>query len=568
MRTIDLYPSNAEAWTNRGIALYHLGREDKPLRSLDRALTLDLGGTGTIRARAFTEPGPVQQAAVTAANPARRRASNFLLPAVLFAACLGAYVSNGDFLPGNDQVGNMLFSVNLLKRHSLSLGPTVAPEAFFWTIEKPGQTPVKTSVGAWDDATAAAYREGRLKVSSHFYYVAATTRPGVYVNTFGLGSMLAGLPVYALLDLFVDIESDRYWWWHGGALTASLLTACAALFVFLASRGFVAPLPAFLVALAFGLGSCAWPVTSQALWQHPASTFCLSLGAWLLLRRPQSTRHAAGCGAALGMAVLCRPAAAVVVLCVGAYLLWVDRRRYAAYVLGGLPFLALLLAYQGYYFGNPLVFGQTMASQRIALRDTGSTALWQSSWLESVPGLLFSPGRGLVWFSPVLVLGLLSAVAVWKRRRYHPLIPLQASVLLLVLMAGKWFDWWGGSTWGYRSIVDAAPFLALLMIPLVQRVTAARATRVVFIALLVWSVGVQFVGAYSYSLTGWTDQWRGHDNPDYASLWQWRRPQIGYHVANFPAERARKKEVMAWYLDKPYPILNLDDGNAAPKAAP
>ena len=463
-------------------------------------------------------------------------------------------------------------------QHAVQHQPAQAPLAdagsyrraggLFWTIEEPGQAPVKTSVGAWDDATAAAYREGRLKVSSHFYYLAATTRPGVYVNTFGLGSMLAGLPVYALLDLFVEIESDRFWWWHGGALTASLLTACSALFVFLASRAFVAPLPAFLVALAFGLGSCACPVTSQALWQHPASTFCLSLGAWLLLRRPHSARHAAGCGAALGMAVLCRPAAAVVVLCVGAYLLCVDRRRCAAYVLGGLPFLVLLLAYQGYYFGNPLVFGQTMASQRIALRDTGSTYLWQSSWLKSVPGLLFSPGRGLLWFSPVLVLGLLSAVAVWRQPRHHPLIPLQASVLLLILMAGKWFDWWGGSTWGYRSIVDTAPFLALLMIPLMARVIAARATRLLFIALLVWSAGVQFVGAYCYSLTGWTDQWRDHDNPDYASLWQWRRPQIGYHVANFSAERARKQDVMAWYLDKPYPILNLDDGNAAPKATP
>ena len=74
-----------------------------------------------------------------------------------------------------------------------------------------------------------------------------------------------GLPVYALLDLFVDIEADRFWWWHGAALTASLLTALAALFVFLAARGLVKPLPAFLVALTFGLGSCAWPVTSQAL---------------------------------------------------------------------------------------------------------------------------------------------------------------------------------------------------------------------------------------------------------------------------------------------------------------
>ena len=255
----------------------------------------------------------------------------------------------------------------------------------------------------------------------------------------------------------MELESDRFWWWHGGALTASLLTALAAVFVFLAARGLVRPLPALLVALAFGLGSCAWPVSSQALWQHPASSFCLSLGAWLLLRSGERPRAAAWCGAALGMAVLCRPATAVVVVCVGAYLLGTDRRRCAYYVLGGLPLLVILAAYNGYYFGSPLVFGQTVASKIIFLRDTGSEHLWQSSWRDSLPGLLLSPSRGLVWFSPVLLLGLVSAVAVWREPRYRILIPLQAAVVLMILVAGKWSDWSGGLTWGYRSIVDTAP---------------------------------------------------------------------------------------------------------------
>ena len=138
-------------------------------------------------------------------------------------------------------------------------------------------------------------------------------------------------------------REPRHLRWHGAALTASLLTALAALFVFLAARGegFVQPVPAVLIALAFSLGSCAWPVSSQALWQHPASTFLLSLAAWLLLRSEGRPLAAAWCGAAFGMAVLCRPTVAVVVVCTGAYLLCVDRRRCAAFVLGGLPFLVL-----------------------------------------------------------------------------------------------------------------------------------------------------------------------------------------------------------------------------------
>ena len=513
---------------------------------------------GASAARSSGKP-PATESAAPARFAARLAAARYFLPALLFAVCFGAYVSNGDFLPGGDQEGNMLFSVNLLKRGSLSLGPLDAPHAFSWTLEQPGVAPRPVAVGDWNSAADAAYREGHLSAPVPNYYLAATTRPDVYVNTFGLGAALLGLSGYALLDLFVELESDRFWWWHGGALTASLLTALAAVFVFLAARGLVRPLPALLAALAFGLGSCAWPVSSQALWQHPASSFCLSLGAWLLLRSGERPRAAAWCGAACGMAVLCRPATAVVVVCVGAYLLWTDRRRCAYYVLGGLPLLAILAAYNGYYFGSPLVFGQTVASQIIALRDTGSDNLWQSSWLESLPGLLLSPSRGLVWFSPVLLLGLVSAVAVWREPRFRPLIPLQAAAVLMILVAGRWFDWWGGTTWGYRSIVDTTPLLALLTVPLVERMIAGRGTRVLFAALLVWSAGVQFVGAWSYSAIGWLEQWMEHANPDYASLWQWRRPQIGYHLANFAAERERKKQLTAGYSGDRKPILILRD---------
>ena len=121
----------------------------------------------------------------------------------------------------------------------------------------------------------------------------------------------------------------------------------------------------------------------------------------------------------------------------------------------------------------------------------------------------------------------------------------------MILVAGKWFDWWGGLTWGYRSIIDA----------FVERIVASRPLRVVWGVLLAWSIAVQFVGAYSYSLMGWNDLWRDYDRPEQASLWRWDRPQIGYHLANFSSERARKKQVMATYLNNPGPILNLPNRN-------
>ena len=489
----------------------------------------------------------------------RVASSKYFLPVLLFVVCFGAYVSNGDFLPGGDQEGNMLLSVNLLKRHAFSLGPPDAPGAFFWKLEQPGEKPLGVNVNAWDDEVNDLYEKGQLKARGA-YYLVQTTQPDAYVNAFGIGSAIVGVPIYAVLDLFVDVESDRYWWWHGGALTASLLIACATVFIFLSSRHFVAPIPAFLVALAFGLGSCAWPISSQALWQHPTNTFFLSLGAYFLFGIPERKYYAAYCGAALGMAVLCRPTSAVMVVCVGVYLLWVNRRWFTAFVIGGVPFAIILAAYNGYYFGNPLEFGQTITSKNIALATTGSDDLWQSAIWESLPGLFISPSRGLVFFSPVLLFGLVGAVLAWREPRYRPLIPLQVATVLMILVASKWYDWWGGSTYGYRSIVDTVPFFALLMVPIIERVVANGRMRVLFGALLVWSITVQFVGAYSYSVAGWTEQWwneKRDNNPDKDSLWQWTRPQIAYHIANFKSERVLKKRVMQVYISKEMPILYL-----------
>ena len=503
----------------------------------------------TRRKRKRTEP------AVAEMKRSREKSrQNYFLSLLLFMICFSAYTSNGDFLHGTDQEGNMLFSVNLLKRQSLSVTLADAPASFYWKLERPGEEARKIKLDEWN---REQYEQGVLKPYSYLHYLANTKYPGIYVNTFGIGTAIVGLPIYAVLDRFANIETDRYLWWHGGALTAALLTASAALLIFLTARRFVAPLPAFLIALSFGLGSLAWPVSSQALWQHPANIFFLSLGAFFFLSAPERWRCAAYCGAAIGMAALCRPPGALVAVCIGVWLLGTDRRRLLAFVAGGLPFAILMAAYNGYYFGNPFEFGQTAVSRVLAEYLTGVANVWAGPLLESLPGIFISPQRGLAFYSPVLLFGFVGMALSWRDARYRPLIPLQVSALALIVVAAKWYDWWGGSAWGYRSIVDTVPFLALSMIPVIERVFADRRALTLFGALLLWSAAVQFVGAWSYNSVGWVNQWKEHHDPDKASLWEWTRPQIIWHVANFGSQRALKHAVMRDYVENPMPILDL-----------
>lgn len=477
------------------------------------------------------------------------------LHVLLFILCFVAYVSNQDFLPGNDQKGNMLLAVNILKKQSLSFEAKDAPENFWWEIDRPDGKSGQITIQEWGRELEDLEQQGHLQHRPK-YFLTKTARPNRYVNTFGIGTAMTILPFYAALDLFVDITRDRFWLWHFGAVVAALFTALSAVLIFATARRFVSPLPAFLVAVAFGLGSCVWPISSQALYQHSASILYLCLGAYLLFGISRRPALAAWCGAVFGMAVLCRPQNALVVVSVGVYLLWVNRRWAVAYVLGGLPFAAILFAYNAYYFDNPLAFGQVLSSAKLAITKTGSETLWHVRWWESLPGLFASPHRGLIWYSPVLLFGVYGAVLAWKNPPYHPLIPLQVSVLLLILVAASWYDWWGGLTWGYRPILDATPYMALAIIPVIERIWSSQKLRIAFVASLAWSIAVQFVGAYAFIGWHWQQRLLAEDISEQEDIWQWRRPQIIEHLVNFGSERESKQMVQDNYTrDKRMPFF-------------
>ena len=511
--------------------------------------------------------------------------SSWRLPVLLFAVCFGAYAMNGDVLMGADQETNMRFGVNVLKHRSLSLAPPHAPDAFTWTLQRSPEDTGPVELTRWNSKWDALYRKGELR-AAYPYSMVPTVHPGQYANTFGFGAMLTLLPVYAALNLFTDLAADRSAWWHGAKVTASLLTAGAVVCIFLAMRRFLPPLPAALGALAFGLGTCAWSLSSQGLWQQTPFLFFLSLGAWCLFAAGQETTRrpawALYCGAALGMATLCRPTGAIAVVCVGLYLLWLapprllprllhspgaagaapgeerpgGLRRFPAlppvfaYVLGGLPFAALLGAYNAYYFGNPFVFGQGLAAEWL-VRERGVAGVWQTPLAEGLAGLLCSPSRGLLVYSPIMALGLAGAVMMWKSpRTFAPLIPLQAAVLLQVAVAAKWYDWWGGWTYGPRPIVDAGVFLSLLTIPVIARVVQAPRMRGVFAALFLYSVAVQAVGAWAYNIVGWNDKdGMNIDQPEHRSrLWSLSDSQLAYYATHFRLARAQKQHDINYYL--------------------
>ena len=519
----------------------------------------------------------------------------------IFLVLLGVYHLNGDVLAGNDAKPNLYLVSSLLKEGNLSFGAYEMPFMFVWTV-RTDKGDMRAYVNDWDDTFRGQYTyrflrdNGMLDLLGDDYYIVRTDLKDpsspyeLFVNTFGIGAGLSSLPVLGLLHLITgDLASDPAALWYGGKFVAAAMVAGSALFIYLAALAFTTRRRAVLVAITYGLGTCVWSISSQALWQHGPNGFFLALGTFLLTRIERGWRYGAFCGLAYGAAVLCRPTSALVVIAVGGYLLITNRKALVAFILAGLPLAAAVGAYNTYYMGKPYEFGQGKAGHIVAKAKTGSEELWQTPLWKGAAGLMVSPSRGLLIYSPVMAFAFAGLVQVWRKKKYAVLRPLTLAMVGLLAIAFAWFDWWGGWCFGYRPIVDTMPFFALLLVPVIDWVVSRKWAVAVFALLLAWSVLVQVLGAFSYNVLAWNSQRvftritlpsgetvlaetftegielkrqpgakvvetldRDIDKPEFRHrLWSISDSQLIYYLRNFANARRDKKLFLKQWLDNP-----------------
>lgn len=215
------------------------------------------------------------------------------------------------------------------------------------------------------------------------------------------------------------------------------------------------PRPAALTALVWGFLTLALAY-SKFLFTEPLATLGLVVACLAAVRFPGWV-GALGAGLGLSFAVLARPAALALVPAL-LPLVWSGVRRpgrILGFGLGLLPGAAGLGLYNAVRFGSPLESG-------LSPIETFSTPLW-----VGIPGLLWSPGRGLLFFSPAVLVGLAGFPLVW---RAHRRLALTSALIVLghLVLYGAWYGWDGGHAWGPRFLVPALPFLVLGAGPLLD----------------------------------------------------------------------------------------------------
>jgi hypothetical protein len=328
---------------------------------------------------------------------------------------------------------------------------------------------------------------GGYGVDGRFYAQYAPGLPLALVPLVVIGQGLAG-PLEGL--------SSQYPWGHqdtadlGARFMVSyfngpITAATSGLLALLVLRLGYPPAAALFTALAFALATPAWG-QARSVFPEPLQGLLLLVSCLLLLGATPARAFVGG--TVLGLAMLVKLTS---VLALPAFLLlpassghavWRRPAAAAALLAPAVTALALHALYNLFRFGDPLTTAY-YSGERGGLDFGGDL-------LVGLYGLLLSPGRGVLWYAPPVIVALLFFPRFKKK---YPALGLGFIVLAVVwiVVHARWADWHGGWGWGPRYLL---PILPLVLVPLAAAWLNPRA-RPLVLALAAVGAMVELPGA-------------------------------------------------------------------------
>jgi len=402
------------------------------------------------------------------------RHTDRILARSIFLIVFAIYAASFVGIPENSD-GEIEFQTTsaLARTGSFALGGTAEAKEIKRLTQDlpPGHSPVRYVERGGERVAYAWFGTGQALLGVPFYFAGRALDlvwPGLEARHREVGFFGRPASEYAA-HIAVGLRNPFF-----GALTAFLVVLCC-------RRLGAARTHAWLAGLAYALTSFAWPQARSSLSDVQATFFLLYSFHWVLRIRERfdrldqpRRREFFGLGAAAGLASLTRvalvPAAFWILMC-GLIVVVQGQRRIsksrwqpggarsktrAGYALVLVPY-ALLLAFGAW--ANYARFGSALDTGYGPVLTGPAGTFFSGSVLEGLAGLVFAPGRGLLWFAPLVV------VAPWGVRQVRAsgdwlyplvLVGVGTAVVLPVAFSPGWHGAW---TYGPRYLLPLLPLL-------------------------------------------------------------------------------------------------------------
>ncbi|MEW6186578.1 MAG: hypothetical protein AB1585_12660 [Thermodesulfobacteriota bacterium] len=403
-------------------------------------------------------------------SPGKRLCLSSLI--IVFFPALIIYLSNGFSGYGGDTLFNSLLSWRILLGEGLRFSKEFAAAHGTW-----GLLPIRDS----------------------------------YLPTFPMGPGFLGLPT-ALLQYFFSTEPVELLIGWNQKVTATWMAALsAALFfqaVFLLGRNTGLSL---LLTAAFALGSTQPTISAAVLWQHGPTVFLLCWGLLFIIKGQQeSPSWYPLAGLPLAFLPIMRPQALLFYLAGMATVGILQPKSLLRFLLWSLPGItAALWINLGLYHSLVGGYGYMASGENFS-----------TPFFEGAAGLLFSPNRGALVFSPFLILGIVGGGILWLKRSVWAWCFGLAALFFFIIHA-KYVHWHGGWCVAPRSFSELVPLLTLFSVYWFLEIKKA-VIRVIGVVLVLISISINLPGAFYVFEQG---QWNMFPNVDLRRqerIWDYR----------------------------------------------
>ncbi len=322
---------------------------------------------------------------------------------------------------------------------------------------------------------------------------------------------LLNTPTFLVAEIFkVKIEKRKKFLSN---ITTCILAAFSVVFFYLTILNFSYPFKInMLLTGIHGLCTSVWSVASTSLWEHTASLFFLTLGLRFLFHKSKFSFLS---GLFFGLAVCSRFNVIIFILPISIYyLLTASKRNKIYFILVSLFTVFLLLGYHYIYFNSPFAFLDT---------SSRNVDAFSGDFLKGLLGLLITPSRGLLFFTPFLIF-----IPFYSKTLFSNKFKIINSCILLSLiiyfaMMSKWKYWWGGYSYSYRIILDCIPFLLILFSQIILQIIANKKTKIILISMLCIAFYFQVIGSLMIPCQLGEDNLRNFYEEN---MWSLKRSQV------------------------------------------
>ena len=205
------------------------------------------------------------------------------------------------------------------------------------------------------------------------------------------------------------------------------------------------------------------------------------------------------------------------------YLFRKEYKRGLHYIAGFFVIFGLLLGYNTVNFDGPLDFGylnvdlespqfsqenvdldyynqkmgeeisldnleEALASPQTSLRLLFHPAFYRYRGAIMIRSLFF-PERGLLFFSPILILSFIGFFVLWKKNKELFFISIFTFLSVLWFRSTPYIKWWGGASFGLRHMMITIPFLMIPLIAVIEKINKKAVYTLVVISVVLTLFG-------------------------------------------------------------------------------